>query len=65
LNFICITDDWFSFIEYFAESTIEVKIGYSMILMVIAWICGFLASAYLLFNTGYIYQNNRSTINVS
>jgi uncharacterized protein YjeT (DUF2065 family) len=45
-------------IEDFVQSALEVNTGYSMILMVITCICGFVATAYFSFNAGYIYRNN-------
>ena len=46
-------------IEHFTAFSLQIGIGYSMILMVIACISGFIASIYFSFNAGYIYRNNR------
>jgi hypothetical protein len=54
-----------SVIEHLTGYLLEVNIGYSMILMVIACIFGFVATAHLSFNAGYIYINNRQVIHVS
>ena len=50
-------------IEYHSSNLIGVTIGYSMVLMVIACICGFVVTALFAFDAGYSYGNSRSTVN--
>ncbi|CAF0805596.1 unnamed protein product [Adineta ricciae] len=50
-------------IEHYSNNFIDVTIGYSMVLMVIACICGFVVTALFAFDTGYNYGNSRSTVN--
>ena len=46
-------------IEDFVNFELKIDIGYSMVLMVIACILGFVTTAYFSFNAGYIYRSNR------
>ncbi|CAF0977871.1 unnamed protein product [Adineta ricciae] len=50
-------------IEHFSRNLIYVTIGYSMVLMVIACICGFVITVLFAFDAGYSYGNSRSTVN--
>jgi hypothetical protein len=48
-------------IEHYVNFFLKVDIGYSIIIMVIACIFGFVTTAYFSFNAGYIYRSNRHT----
>lgn len=51
-------------IEHFVEFTLEITVGYSMILMAIACIFGFLATVHFAFNAGLAFGAHRTTVNV-
>ncbi|UJR36607.1 hypothetical protein I4U23_029327 [Adineta vaga] len=50
-------------IEHFSTFGLEIGVGYSMILIIIACIFGFFATVYLSFSAGYAYGIKRSTVN--